>query len=287
MDLFGFEVLKWAKLNVDHQFCFVLCSAQSIDSVPRSNDVFKEYVSGKFGERMIAGYIEKLREFPNLALQTQSLAQDFFILVLLQIGDTWRRFCNNLSCFPYVLWQLCDLTDAELYQKFAELRDIATKCPSCIDVEFSTPLLQHVPQPFDATNAEHQQRLLQVQRFLQDSATHFPISTDQVETMHGFMQAKVGRARGLRPTDETGKEIALWSTITASYKHVRDWIWARAGDPQAGKRLAMLNNNRGRHEGLQPKLSFADLREMAKMPDTCKFKRKRLCGFLPNKGVRR
>ena len=227
-------------------------------------------------------YIGKLTRFPYLRLGEENLAEmakDYFKLVIAQVGDSWRRLCQKQEHgFPFLMWRICGLEGDILYSKFSELQHRLAESPCCVDMEFSLPLLRHVPCPLDPTNRAHQLKVLEVQAFLEDCAIYCPISTDQVEALHGFMQSKLHRFRGNKPTDEVAREISLWSNITASYKALRDYIWDRTGDMQAKRRLAAQNR------GHTPNgITWENIRAMAKDEDHMhsRLKQKKLCGCSP------
>ena len=237
-----------------------------------------DFMSGDLGRQLVLSYVNKLETFPSLQprLNNSSIALDFFKMVVIQVGESRRRFCYKHDCFPFILWQLCNLQDDALYSRFSELQEVAVRHPCCADIEFTTCLLGHVPRPFDPRDPSHQERVAQVQRFLQDCATYAPVSTEQVEAAHGFMQTKLHRFRGLKPTDEVAREITLWSSVTAAYRSIEKYIWDRAGDHQGARRLAA----RARGTRITNSFSWEHIRAMALRGsiDHPRLKQKKLCG---------
>ena len=229
--------------------------------------------------------MRKLDKFPadRLLLNNRELAGDYFVLVLLQMGELWRRFVHNHDGFPYKWFELCHFSDSHgLCSRLVELQAEAAACDTCVDVEFSGALLSYLPSPLDLSNPQHQQKAMDVQRFLQSVAIFSPISTDQVEALHGYCQSKLHRFRGLKPTDAVASEITLWAKVTSAFAVVRKYIWDRCGDVQALRRLAAYKRfgpkDRGGPRG--GRLSWQHLRAMAANPDNEKLKRRKLSGNL-------
>lgn len=195
-------------------------------------------------------------------------------MVLVQIGDVWRRFCHKRECFPYILWRLCNAEGEALAALIEDFQRQASQCPSCIDAEFSSVLLSYIPKPFSLSNGERCKRAREVQLFLRDVAAFCPISTDATEALHGFAQSKLHRFRGNKPTDAVSKEITIWSKITSAFRLVREFVWHRTGDPQALRRLSRISAQKNRVDGWQ------QLRAMGYSSQEKKLKGKRLCGAL-------
>lgn len=60
-------------------------------SFGRSVDMFKTYMSGRFGENVLDLYLAKLKSFPDLEMP--QMAKHCFIAGIVTMGDCWRRFC--------------------------------------------------------------------------------------------------------------------------------------------------------------------------------------------------
>lgn len=269
--------------HTKHQSESIPFSKPGLPQKLRSADLFKKWVSGQIGEDMVSEFVGKLRHFADFQLATTSMCKDFFILVLIQMGEAWRRFTHKHDSFPYVWWQLCDLETHELCSRILDLQARAGKCSECVDVEFSGALLDMLPSPFDVHDPDHQSRAVQVQRFLHDCSKYIPISTDQVEALHGYSQGKVYRFRGCRPTDQVGKEITFWSKVTSSFALIKRWVWDRKFDAHGLKRLAAYGLSSKSKKRLHPQLTWQRLRQMAKNPESeFKLKPKKLCGDLPS-----
>lgn len=256
------------KITIDNNICKMIARFPCFD--PRSTDFFRECMDGTLGRCSISKYIAKLQACPEACLLSSALRRDFFVMVLVQIGETWRRFCHKRDAFPYIWWKLCDVEGDALIDLAREMQTQAAKCPSCVDPAFSGALLGFLPNPLQSGNNEHLKRVKQLQSFLRSASVFCPISTDATEALHGFSQAKLHRFRGNKPTDEVAKEITIWSKITSSYQTLRQWIWDRTGDSHGLRRL-----KRGRTSG---KIQSWERLRIAAMQ--CKRKPKKLCGSL-------
>lgn len=234
-------------------------------------------MDGTLGHRAISQLLGKLETFPDVCLLSQTLCHDYFVMVVTQIGDVWRRFCHKRDSFPYILWQLCDAEGSALIDLTREMQRRAADFPCCVDPEFSGVLLQMLPSPVEPENNEHLERIKQVQSFLQDVSVFCPVSTDATEALHGFAQGKLHRFRGCKPTDEVAKEITIWSKITSSYHLLRKVIWSRTGDPQALRRLGSVKNT--------GKTGWEKLRAAALSANRSEPKIKRLSGSLSCHGA--
>lgn len=247
---------------------------------PRSAAFFKTFVSGEYGQTLVSHYVAKLQAFSTERLSTESVLNDYFVMFLLEVGEHWRRLTYKHSGFPFLWWQLCGLQGPELCAKIAEFQATASRCPLCVDTEFSGPLLRFLPFPIDPENPLHHEKAVRVQQFLTDCSRFVPVSTDQTEALHGFTQTKLHRFRGLRPTDDVAKEISLWAKVTSAYSSLRQYIWKRTGDVQARRRLAafrMARNLKQEPKDVK-KFDWLHLRAMAQNPDKDHAKQKRLCG---------
>ena len=271
--------------SLDSPDLLIHCSTCFIGDA-RSSALFKEYMSGDFGKHLVKQYVDKLEELPILQLDSDELARDYFVLGIIQIGEYWRRFCHKHGSFPHAQWGLCGLEDEELCQELGKFQTQASRCPTCVDAEFTAVLLGQLPCPIDRANPLHLQKARQLQRLLEDLSRFTPISTDAVEALHGFCQSKLHRFRGCKPTDHVGAEICLWAKICSAWKVVNSWIWDRKGDAHSKQRLCKFHNQYACAGGpkpfLRPKLGMSKLRALAKdtKNDKTRFKMKKLCGHL-------
>ena len=60
-------------------------------------------------------------------------------------------------------------------------------------------------------------RIEAIRSLLRDLTTFTPTSSDLVECLHGFQQAKLHRFRGRKPTDHAAQEIAMLASIQSTH----------------------------------------------------------------------
>lgn len=195
----------------------------------------------------MSDYIEKLRAFAQLKIPV--LAVDFFTMALQTMSDCWRRFVFVTRSFPYVLLNnLHGLEYQEFLKEYGRLQQIALQCRECVDPEFTTVLLQYIPQnslgQIDSPCVKA--KVAHIQRFIHDIAVHTPLSSDIVECRHGFSQWLLHRWRGAKPSEPVAQERLFWSLVCTSYKKFKEWLWTRIGDAGAfhrQKRFGMPGRN--------------------------------------------
>jgi len=181
------------------------------------------------------GYVNKLIEFP--AMRAPDFARSVFTLGLEEIGESWRRFYHEQQRFPFVILQLADLSHEDFMKEYRQLQIAERSCANCVDLEFSTLLLSYIPETEDCNCHDVKEKVLTLQRFLQDVAVWCPISADLVECLHGACQSRLHRFRGTKPTDAIAKEIVILDKITSAYSKFKDYMWTQLGDPKAFRRL--------------------------------------------------
>lgn len=168
--------------------------------------------------------------------------------------------------------------------QLAEFQRQVSKCTVCADPEFTAVLLSQLPNVIDCENPEHVQQAVKLQQVLADLACVAPLSTDAVESLHGFTQTKLHRFRGSRPTDPAAREISVWGKICSAWNVIKTWIWDRTGDVQVNRRLAKYHNKSASadpsKERTRLKLIFSHLQMLSNAGpgDDGRFKQKRLCG---------
>lgn len=214
----------------------------------RSRELFTKYVDGRFGEEIIKDYIHILSTFPRRNIHP--LAKQVFKMALEAIGEAWRRFVLATSGAPCQLFRLMDSTHEDFLKGYAALKEAASKCRQCIDLEFTMPVLGFL-KASEGDPRLLQQRVSQVKELLKSISVHGPISSDLVECLHGFCQKLLQRGRGgVLPSDEGAQQRVLWSLITASYAKDEQFIMDHFGDPQQ-KRRCKAYGHKGKNQYTQ------------------------------------
>ena len=183
-------------------------------------------------------YMEKLAAFPQLHLPQH--AKQVFMMTVSVMGECWRRFDFERQRCPWVfISKLLEAEDIDVFLGvFSDFQSLAEQCHRCVDVEFTAALLNYLPKKASAADEEVRQRVRQLQKFLNDISVYCPLGSDLVECLHGFVQSKLHRYRGAKPTDAAGQQLTLWSSVVRSYQQFRSQMWDSFGDPQALRRCA-------------------------------------------------
>lgn len=152
------------------------------------------------------------------------------------MADNWRRFVLPTQTFPHCMFHLLNCEEDETFiDEYKRLRSILEVCPQCVDLEFSTILLQFVN--LNASDEEIVCSVKQLRRFLLDISIVAPLSSDLVECMHGFTQTLLHRFRGSKPSEMVAQERVMWKTITKGFATFQKWLWNRYGDASSGRRM--------------------------------------------------
>lgn len=130
--------------------------------------------------------------------------------------------------FPWVLFRLlsCDL--CQWNGEISRLKNCHASCSRCMDVEFSTIVLDFAKKESD---------FARLRFLLEDISTFCPLSTDLVECLHGYSQRLLHRWRGAKPSDPVAQERQAWSLILRSYAKLRELMWDRYGDKAMTRRI--------------------------------------------------
>jgi hypothetical protein len=103
-------------------------------------------------------------------------------------------------------------------------------------MEFSRQVLSYIPR--DMNEDMLPAKIDELWHFLADVSVYTPLSSDPVECVHGFLQAKLHRFRGRKNADAGAQELGLWSVIKSSYRIFWEALWAQLGDKAARVRCA-------------------------------------------------
>lgn len=195
--------------------------------------------------------------------------------------------------FPCKLFVLLDMaSNDEFLEKYREFQDLATKCPDCIDMEFSMPVLSFIPKSL--SGEEVWSKVGSLRSFLTDLAIFTPLSSDAVECVHGLYQAKLHRFRGRKPSDSKAQELGLWAVITGSYERFRSRVWDEIGDKGAMHRMCrygrkgsnQYTDRQERPTGPETPHAESSVWKMGHMDKVCtleslaKKNRRKVCGHL-------
>ncbi len=204
----------------------------------RSQERFEEWVSGKLGRSAVQEFIVQLkrRDLADLCLGVEDrslhLAVTCFQLVIFGASDIWRRLCFPVQTFPFVLFSLVHCANpTDFVSKWTKFRSILRECPGCVDVGFSTPLLQSID--FAVLGPEEMaSQVRDLQRMLQDVTVTCPLATDTVENLHGQHQNMFHRFRGPRPNHRAAAEQSILHSLQVEHHHIKELVDAHTMPPK-------------------------------------------------------
>lgn len=183
------------ELRLQTTWKFHFCPPRTV----RSREIFRDFVSGKFGAELISDYIVVLGNFPLLRIP--SVASTTFSLALQAITDSWRRFSLPMESYPFILFNLCGMEHKEFLEEYFRTQKHAQACKTCCDLEFSHPILHFIAPGSDWDSPLVKSKVLSIQHMLDDIRCYTPISRDPVECLHGYTQNLLHRWRGCKPSD--------------------------------------------------------------------------------------
>ena len=253
---FNFLLLLYFKKRKHHiKVCFCKVIIEPLlhfNLAARPVSVFQDYMDGTFGLALISEYQERLEKFPTLGLP--SLATSTFCICLNAMSEIWKRFVYQHQRFPAKIFTLLQAkTSNHLLDMYMEMQCQMHCCKCCVDVEFSQVLLNYIPSEMaqDRNNVELWAKLEDIKKFLQDIARFFPLSSDTVECLHGYIQTRIHKFRGRKLGDQTAQEVSLWSTIKTTHQSFWNLTWNDQGDAGARQRLHRYNM-KGTNQYTQP-----------------------------------
>ena len=161
---------------------------------------FLQIVSGDFAHDLInrvLGLLDSgLEENVHMGLQpSRQRLMLIFQLVCASVSDLWRRLIQDYDKFPFKLFALLRCSLADFVKEWDQLLHTRCSCPTCLDVEFTIPLLKEFgPEPL-RHRALHYQLMVQqeVCEVLSHVASFTPLNSDSVEIKNGQMQWAVSK----------------------------------------------------------------------------------------------
>ena len=176
---------------------------------------FMQVISGQLAQKLLREYVvilhHGLQELFDMgfAATPDSLNQIFEAVVFL-CSDLYRRLHHDFKNAPFKLFRLSDLNGQAFSSSWTTLEQEAAKCSTCMDEEFSYPLLRQFEGLSSKSVAEQDSARHEIQMLLNDLATWSPVTSDSVEVKNGQTQWAVSRRGGqnVRNT-RTSLELSL------------------------------------------------------------------------------
>ncbi len=171
------------------------------ENMLKSKGLFQSIVSGDFGWRIIGTYTNKfLHELSTLELTQVDLGNaknmdTLFVMMLLIITDTWKRFVHDYAAaYPFKLFQLLTDDVEQFVASWDAFQQDKLRCAKCMDAAFSKTLLDAFPAKLGLEGFPLQKSVYhKVQLLLNDIAVFSPLTSDPVEIKNGQVQHSSSR----------------------------------------------------------------------------------------------
>ena len=177
---------------------------------------FLDFASGKFGRDLVLDFLciltHRYKDHLSEGMgPSETHAEVLFCAVLFGMGECWRRFVAETDAYPWKIFELCGMSEAEFWNHCSELKG---SCRECLDIEFTQGLV-------DSFRSEPSQAMrVQVTDFLKDLAVHIPLSTDAVEAVHGQLQNVFQKFRGRAKLASACSERAVLHSLVSEHANL-------------------------------------------------------------------
>ena len=200
----------------------------------KCKSVFLKWISGEWGQNIIRSFVDRLKagDLTNsLSNQSQeispSLLQRSFELFIFGVSDTWRRMVFVTQNFPFRLFSLIGCDMQSFIAKWCEFQALLVKCPHCVDIAFSAPLLRSVVFTDDMSDSERAACVHNLVQLLSDLAIYCPLATDGVECLHGQHQTMLAKFRGKSKQAKAAGIMSVVHSLQREHAHLKARVNAK------------------------------------------------------------
>lgn len=203
------------------------------ENMSKSKDLFQSVVSGKFGWSIIGTYTNKfLNELGALELTQVDLGNaknldTLFVIMLLIITDTWKRFVHDYAAaYPFKLFQLLTDDIEQFVASWDAFQQDKSHCAKCMDAAFSKTLLDAYPAKLGLEGLPVQKSVHhKVQLLLSDIAVFSPLTSDPVEVKNGQVQHSSSR-RGNQAVKMplASKETSFLNSVIRDFELLKHFV---------------------------------------------------------------
>jgi hypothetical protein len=189
---------------------------------------FLQVVSGTLGEEAVKDYVKSLNiRFKQICPELSSpapMAMTFFRQTIFAMSDVWRKLCHAFMCPPFDVFALLDVDFETFADRWRLLRGLYRACPQCVDIDFTTVLLEMFGDLDGKSAAEQLEIFHQVVNLLKSIATYCPLTSDSTEIRHGQVQADAQRFVGHRKTKESIVEETALANLARFYESAKQTV---------------------------------------------------------------
>ena len=243
----------------------------------KSRAMFLRWAQGDMGQDVISHFLKILKSSDLAGFcrvqpdRASTLSMTCFQLIVFAISDIWRRFCFSTKSFPWCLFPLISSSESDFCSAWTSFRRTLDRCPECVDVAFSRPLLRGFdPASVGPDNVTgHVQEL---RAMLDQIATYSPLATDSVETLHAQNQDKLYTWRGYVLGGAAAAKHCILGALANEHAHLKSVM-----DPEimpSKVRISLMQKHIGRKRKQQPNAPIAS--RTKRLHTAIKEKRRRL-----------
>lgn len=163
-----------------------------------SKDMFLKVITGTLADELLSNYLALLggglQEALEMGLEgSEQQLTLIWQLVVSVMSDLYRRLKQEFESPPYTVLALSDADPTTFALEWNRLQQKFTACKYCVDIEFTSSLLEAYPGPLSANTRSGKQTITEIQRFLGSVCVWSPLTSDAVEILHGQLQWALSR----------------------------------------------------------------------------------------------
>lgn len=194
--------------------------------VEKSKTSFLQIVSGDLGRVLIGRTMSLLDDGLAKAITmgvdaTAERLRLFFNLVVACASDLFRRMVLEFSHYPFCLfeWLSPGYTVDQFAQFWDRLVEHKSKCPGCVDLSFTSVILDENPGPLSGQPRDYQEHFFSdMKGLLTHIASYTPVNSDTVEVKHGNMQWASSQRGSIHVKKQrAAKETSLLQSVIRSH----------------------------------------------------------------------
>ncbi|CAK9089611.1 PARP-type domain-containing protein (Fragment), partial [Durusdinium trenchii] len=136
-----------------------------------SKDMFLKVITGTLADELLSNYLALLggglQEALEMGLEgSEQQLTLIWQLVVSVMSDLYRRLKQEFESPPYTVLALSDADPTTFALEWNRLQQKFTACKYCVDIEFTSSLLEAYPGPLSANTRSGKQTITEIQRFL-------------------------------------------------------------------------------------------------------------------------
>ena len=200
--------------------------AEYSNLVEKSKASFLHIISGGLGKLLIGRTMSLLGDglAKAIAMGVDATAERLLLLFKLVVAcasDLFRRMVLEFSHYPFRLfeWLSPGYTVDQFSQFWDRLVEHKSKCPGCVDLSFTSVILDENPGPLSGQPKDYQEHFFsEMKGLLTHIASYTPVNSDTVEVKHGNMQWAVSNRGSMYVKKQrAARETSLLQSVIRSH----------------------------------------------------------------------